>query len=131
MTTTLRHARSRRGHPATDADARGTEAPGAERSRTERPRTARHFTALTLGNGLVLLDVSILNVALPDLARDLHASAAALPWTVDAYTVVFAGLLLASGALADRWGAPRVYRTALAAFAALSLLCALAPPRGR
>ena len=61
---------------------------------------------------MVLLDATILNVALPDLKAHLHASAAALPWTVDAYTVVFAGLMLASGAVADRFGARRVYQSA-------------------
>lgn len=91
-------------------------------------RTA--FVGLTVGNFLVLLDASILNVALPDVRLRLHASAAALPWTVDAYTVVFAGLMLASGAVADRWGARRVYRTALAAFAFFSVLCASAPNAG-
>jgi DHA2 family methylenomycin A resistance protein-like MFS transporter len=82
------------------------------------------------GNLLVLLDTSILNVAVPDLQRSLHPAAAALPWAVDAYTVVFAGLLLAAGVLADRWGAHRVYRAALAAFAVLSALCAAAPEIG-
>ena len=82
------------------------------------------------GNILVLLDASILNVALPDVRHSLHATAAALPWAVDAYTVVFAGLMLASGAVADRWGARRVYRGALAAFAVMSVLCAAAPNAG-
>jgi MFS transporter, DHA2 family, methylenomycin A resistance protein len=88
------------------------------------------FLGVTVGNFLVLLDVSILNVALPEMRHDLHASAVALPWTVDAYTVVFAGLLMASGAIADRWGARRVYRLALAAFAIISLLCSAAPDVG-
>lgn len=79
---------------------------------------------------MVLLDATILNVALPDLKAHLHASAAALPWTVDAYTVVFAGLMLASGAVADRFGARRVYQSAVSLFGLLSLLCALAPNAG-
>ncbi|ETK37481.1 MFS transporter, partial [Microbispora sp. ATCC PTA-5024] len=94
------------------------------------PRTAPAFAAVAAGNFLVLLDTSILNVALPDLRRDLQAPVAALPWAVDAYTVVFAGLLLASGSLADRWGPRRVYRVALAAFGLVSLLCAAAPGAG-
>ena len=73
-------------------------------------RTGAAFAGIVAGNFLVLLDATILNVALPDLKAHLHASAAALPWTVDAYTVVFAGLMLASGAFADRFGARRVYR---------------------
>lgn len=85
---------------------------------------------MATGNLLVLLDTSILNVAVPDVQKSLHPSAAALPWAVDAYTVVFAGLLLAGGVLADRWGARRVYVGALGLFAALSVVCALAPGIG-
>ncbi|TQK99372.1 DHA2 family methylenomycin A resistance protein-like MFS transporter [Streptomyces puniciscabiei] len=88
------------------------------------------FAGLATGNLLVLLDTSILNVAVPDIQTSLHPAAAALPWTVDAYTVVFAGLLLAGGVIADRWGARRVYTLALGLFAALSVACALAPGAG-
>ena len=92
--------------------------------------TRGRFLGITAGNFMVLLDASILNVALPNVRHDLHTTAAALPWTVDAYTVVFAGLLLASGSLADRWGPRRVYRCALIAFAVISALCAAAPDVG-
>ncbi|TQF05497.1 MFS transporter [Kitasatospora acidiphila] len=88
------------------------------------------FMGIAAGNLLVLLDTSILNVAVPDLQHSLHPAPAAVPWAVDAYTVVFAGLLLAAGVLADRWGPRRVYRAALAAFAVLSTLCAAAPEVG-
>jgi MFS family permease len=54
----------------------------------------------------VNLDNTILNVALPTLARDLHADTSQLQWMVDAYVLLFAGLLLAAGALGDRFGAP-------------------------
>lgn len=87
----------------------------------------RLFAGIAAGNFLVLLDTSILNVALPDLQSDLHTSAQALPWAVDAYTIVFAGLLLAAGAVADRIGPRSVYRGALVAFGLLSLACAAAP----
>ncbi|ACU76860.1 major facilitator superfamily MFS_1 [Catenulispora acidiphila DSM 44928] len=93
-------------------------------------RTRAAFAGIVAGNFMVLLDATILNVALPDMKAHLHASAAALPWTVDAYTVVFAGLMLASGAVADRFGARRVYQSAVALFGLLSLLCALAPNVG-
>ncbi|MEU1669340.1 MFS transporter [Streptomyces sparsogenes] len=119
----------------------GTSAtPGAAGTTPAHPATAPSpasparsrlaFAGIAAGNLLVLLDTSILNVAVPDLQRSLHPTAAALPWAVDAYTVVFAGLLLAAGVFADRWGARRVYRAALAAFAALSALCAAAPDAG-
>ncbi|HEY3465131.1 MAG TPA: MFS transporter [Amycolatopsis sp.] len=92
-----------------------------------RWRTALLFASLVVGNFLVILDVSILNVALPDVRSDLSATTAELPWTVDAYTVVFAGLLLASGSIADRLGPRRVYRTSMVLFALLSVVCAVAP----
>ncbi|MEY9925833.1 DHA2 family methylenomycin A resistance protein-like MFS transporter [Catenulispora sp. GP43] len=98
--------------------------------RTSTPRNRAAFAGIVAGNFMVLIDATILNVALPDLKTHLHASAAALPWTVDAYTVVFAGLMLASGAVADRFGARRVYQSAVALFGVLSLLCALAPNTG-
>ncbi|MFE9423460.1 MFS transporter [Kitasatospora sp. NPDC006697] len=107
----------------TDTLTRAPHAPSTARSRLA-------FAGIAAGNLLVLLDTSILNVALPDLQRTLHPAAAAVPWAVDAYTVVFAGLLLAAGALADRWGPRRVYRASLAAFAVLSALCAAAPGVG-
>ncbi|MBN0043420.1 MFS transporter [Streptomyces actuosus] len=94
------------------------------------PRRRVLFAGIAAGNFLVLLDTSILNVALPDVRTDLHAPEAALPWAVDAYTIVFAGLLLAAGAVADRLGARSVYRGALLAFGALSLACAAAPDAG-
>ncbi|GAB2828293.1 MFS transporter [Actinocorallia aurea] len=91
-------------------------------------RTA--FLAIAAGNLLVVLDTTILNVAVPDVSASLRPSPAALPWAVDAYTVVFAGLLLVGGVLADRWGARRVYLWGLGAFAVLSALCAAAPGIG-
>lgn len=94
------------------------------------PRARRRFLGITSGLLLVNFDATILNVALPRIGADLHSSADALPWTADAYTVVVSGLLLAAGALADRLGSRRVFRSALIAFAAFSALCALAPNTG-
>lgn len=88
------------------------------------------FLGVCAGNFLVLLDTSILNVALPDVQKNLHASAALLPWTSVAYTIVFGALLLASGVVADRVGPRRLYRFALISFAAMSGLCAAAPTIG-
>jgi DHA2 family methylenomycin A resistance protein-like MFS transporter len=105
----------------------GKNAPGTTAASTASQSTVGRFFGIAVGNFLVLLDASILTVALPDVRRDLHAPAASLPWTVNAYTVVFAGLLMASGAVADRLGPRRVYRMALGGFAAFSLLCAAAP----
>ncbi|MER5222230.1 MFS transporter [Streptomyces flaveus] len=99
-------------------------------ARLPQPRRRGLFAGIAAGNFLVLLDTSILNVALPDVRSDLHTSAAVLPWLVDAYTIMFAGLLLAAGAVADRFGPRNVYRGALIAFGILSLACGLAPNTG-
>ncbi|MEU6404652.1 MFS transporter [Streptomyces sp. NPDC046985] len=76
---------------------------------------------------IVSLDNTVLNVALPSLQRDLHASTSGLQWTIDAYTLVLASLLMLSGSTADRIGRKRVFLTGLAVFGVGSLLCSLAP----
>lgn len=67
---------------------------------------------------VVSLDNTILNVALPDIVRDLHATSSQLQWIVDAYAIVFAGLLLAFGSLGDRIGRKRMFVVGLVLFAA-------------
>ncbi|MFG6191739.1 MFS transporter [Nonomuraea sp. JJY05] len=79
---------------------------------------------------VVVMDISIVNVALPAIRRDLHASESGLQWTVDAYTLVLAGFLVLAGSTADRIGRRRVFQIGLAAFGAGSLLCGLAPSIG-
>jgi EmrB/QacA subfamily drug resistance transporter len=79
---------------------------------------------------VVVMDISIVNVALPAIRRDLHASVSGLQWTVDAYTLVLAGFLMLAGSTADRVGRRRVFQIGLAAFGIGSLLCGLAPSIG-
>ncbi|WP_327291220.1 MFS transporter [Streptomyces sp. NBC_01198] len=79
---------------------------------------------------IVSLDNTILNVALPSLQKEFHASVSGLQWTIDAYLLVIASLLLLSGSTADRIGRKRVFQTGLAVFTAGSLLCSLAPSLG-
>ncbi|HTJ70573.1 MAG TPA: DHA2 family efflux MFS transporter permease subunit [Actinospica sp.] len=79
---------------------------------------------------LAVLDISIVNVALPDIRGSLHASVSGLQWTVDAYTLVMACFLVLAGATADRVGRRRVFQTGLAVFGLGSLLCGLAPGIG-
>jgi EmrB/QacA subfamily drug resistance transporter len=79
---------------------------------------------------MTYLDSTILNVALPTLQTDLHASLAALQWVADAYLLVLAGLLLLSGSMADRLGRKRLFMAGLAGFSLGSLLCSLAPNVG-
>ncbi|MGW2233441.1 MFS transporter [Streptomyces sp. NPDC001759] len=76
---------------------------------------------------IVSLDVTALNVALPDMQRELHASTSGLQWTIDAYTLVLASLLMLAGSTADRIGRKRVFMTGLVLFVVGSLLCSLAP----
>jgi EmrB/QacA subfamily drug resistance transporter len=79
---------------------------------------------------IVGIDVTIVNVALPSIQRELHASVSGLQWTVDAYTLVLASLLMLSGSTADRIGRRRTFQTGLAMFTLGSLLCSLAPGLG-
>ncbi|MCS5720333.1 DHA2 family efflux MFS transporter permease subunit [Herbiconiux sp. CPCC 205763] len=76
---------------------------------------------------LVSLDGTIVNVALPSIARELNSTVSTLQWTVDAYLLVLAALLLLSGSLADRFGRKRVFAVGLTIFTTGSLLCSLAP----
>src|SRR5258708_4440103 len=79
---------------------------------------------------IVGLDATIVNVALPAIHRSLHASVSGLQWTIDAYTLVIASLLMLAGWTADRIGRRRVFQIGLALFALGSLLCSLAPNLG-
>lgn len=79
---------------------------------------------------VVVMDISIVNVALPSMGRDLHASESGRQWAVDAYTLVLAAFLVPAGATADRLGRRRVFQAGLAAFGLGSVLCGLAPDIG-
>lgn len=79
---------------------------------------------------IVYLDSTILNVALPTLQRDLHASLSGLQWIADAYLLVVASLLMLTGSAADRLGRRRLFLIGLAGFGVGSLLCSVAPDTG-
>ncbi|MBI0378670.1 DHA2 family efflux MFS transporter permease subunit, partial [Streptomyces albiflaviniger] len=83
-----------------------------------------------LSVGVTGIDLSIVNVALPSVSRDLNASVSSLQWMVDAYSLVMACLLLLSGSMADRFGRKRIFQLGLSLFSLSSLLCALAPGVG-
>jgi EmrB/QacA subfamily drug resistance transporter len=76
---------------------------------------------------IVSLDNTVLNVALPSMQRELHASVSGLQWTIDAYTLVLASLLMLAGSTADRIGRRRVFKAGLIIFTLGSLLCSVAP----
>ncbi|GAA4857711.1 DHA2 family efflux MFS transporter permease subunit [Saccharopolyspora rosea] len=79
---------------------------------------------------IVGLDNTIVNLALPSIQRELHAPMSGLQWTIDAYTLVLASLLMLAGSTADRLGRRRVFQTGLVLFGLGSLLCGLAPNTG-
>src|SRR5919205_939536 len=83
--------------------------------------------ACCLGLCMVMLDNTVVNVALPSIQRELGAEVSGLALVLDAYILVFASLLLTAGSLGDRFGRRRVFRTGLVVFTASSALCGLAP----
>ena len=83
-----------------------------------------------LGSGLVMIDGTVVNVALDRIGRDLGAGFAGLQWTVNAYTLALASLILLGGALGDRFGRRKVFLVGVVWFALASLLCGLAPDVG-
>ena len=85
------------------------------------------LAAICCGTFMLLIDVTVVNVALPDMARSLHTSFAALQWVVDAYALSLSSLLLGVGSVADKLGHRRAYVTSLGLFAVASLACGVAP----
>ena len=85
------------------------------------------LAAAVLASGAAFLDSTIVNIALPTIARDLDAGFSALQWVLDAYLLTLGALLLVGGALGDMLGRRRVFEAGLIAFAATSLACGLAP----
>jgi EmrB/QacA subfamily drug resistance transporter len=83
--------------------------------------------ATILGSSMASLDATVVGIALPVIGKDFHATVAGLQWVVTAYTLSLAGLLLLGGSLGDRLGRRRVFLVGVAGFAAMSMLCALAP----
>ena len=111
---------------------------------TQKPATSRHampvemvhrrrwaiLGVLCLSVFLVVVDNTIVNVALPTLSRDLGASTSELQWIVDAYSLVFAGLLLAFGSLGDRFGRKGALQLGLISFGITSVLPRSPTPPG-
>lgn len=94
---------------------------------SSRLATSLTLAAMSLGYGVVQLDVTIVNTALDAMGRTLGGGVAELQWVVSAYTIAFAAFILTAGALGDRIGAKRVFMAGFAIFTAASLACALAP----
>jgi MFS transporter, DHA2 family, methylenomycin A resistance protein len=94
-------------------------------------RPAPSFALVVLATSMAFvvgqLDVTIVNVALPAMGRELGAGVAGLQWVVDAYAVAFAAFMLSAGALGDRFGARRAFQWGMGVFGAASIACAAAP----
>lgn len=88
------------------------------------------LVAICLGTFMLLVDVTIVNVALPSMARGLHTSFESLQWVIDGYALALAALLLGIGSVADLMGLRRAYVAGLVVFAAASLVCGLASDAG-
>jgi EmrB/QacA subfamily drug resistance transporter len=84
------------------------------------------LVAVCVATFMLLLDITIVNVALPSIQRDLHASLSSLQWVVDAYALTLASFLLVFGSLGDRLGRRRIFSIGFAVFTVASLLCGLA-----
>src|SRR3984957_4975198 len=89
--------------------------------------TSLTLAAMSLGYGVVQLDVTFVNTALDSIGTSLGGGVAELQWVVSAYTIAFAAFILTAGALGDRVGAKRIFMAGFAIFTAASVACALAP----
>ncbi len=96
----------------------------------DRARKISTLLITCIGFFMVLLDASIVTVALPTIQFDLHASLSGLQWVVDSYTLPFAVLLFTAGTLGDRFGRKRLFLVGLAIFTLGSALCGFAPTLG-
>ena len=102
--------------------------PRASGRRGQRPDGRSRWLALALlasAQLMLVLDVTVVNVALPDIGAALHLHRGELPWVITSYTLAFGGLMLLGGRIADLFGARRMTLAGLAVFTASSLLCAL------
>src|SRR6476620_9303214 len=104
-----------------------THVPTAEQAETRRWAT---LAIVCLAQLMIVLDVTIVNVALPAIQSDLHFSQASLTWVVNAFLVTFGSLLLLAGRLGDLAGRKRVFLGGVVTFTVASLLCGIAPSEG-
>ena len=91
------------------------------------PQARWVLLATVLGTGIAFLDMTVVNVALPTIGKELDATVAGLQWIVNGYTLTLASLILIGGSLGDRFGRRRVFLVGIVWFAVASLLCGLAP----
>jgi DHA2 family methylenomycin A resistance protein-like MFS transporter len=121
-----------RNFPATHQQFRNAEPTIHVIGRTTSSALAKPLTlaAMSLGYGVVQLDVTIVNTALNSIGTSLSGGVSELQWVVSAYTIAFASFILTAGALGDRLGAKRIFIAGFGIFTAASLACALAQTSG-
>jgi EmrB/QacA subfamily drug resistance transporter len=120
-------------HMSQIALAEQTEQTTTEHSDVERKQERRRWIALAvlcLGQLMMVLDATIVNVALPSIQRDLHFSQGNLTWVIDAYLITFGGFLLLAGRMGDLVGRKKVFLAGLVLFTAASIFCGLASSQG-
>ncbi len=100
------------------------------RERSEARSKRLTLVACILGSGIVLLDGTVVNVALPTIQRALGGGLAAQQWVVNGYLLTLGSLILVGGSLGDLFGERRVFALGVAGFGVASLVCALAPSIG-
>ena len=123
--------RRRVGDPGTTTDA-DVSASGNERSGlfTEENRKWWTLAAVALGLFMIMLDNTVVNVALPSISRDLGIGISELEWVVNAYALTFGVLMLSGGKLADLLGRRRIFVVGLVIFTVASFACGLTPTAG-
>src|SRR3954469_14172763 len=125
ITGAILHHRSRDG--GSRHDRRADRVPVTGLPHSGRMRKWLPLVAICTGTFMLLIDVTIVNVALPDMATDLQTSFGQLQWVVDVYALALAALVLGAGSLADLFGRRKLYLVGLVLFAVASLACGLAP----
>ncbi|MEW2621005.1 MFS transporter [Streptomyces sp. NPDC048106] len=104
------------------------ETSNAEEKKTTTDRFGLVFALVAAGVAMSNLDLFVVNVAMPDISADFHGTAlSSLSWVLNAYSMVFAALLVPAGSIADRIGARRAYLLGVGSFTVASVLCAVAP----
>src|SRR6202046_4367768 len=107
-----------------------TESPSVPKQPRSGLSTSLTLAAMSLGYGVVQLDVTIVNTALSSIGSSLGGGVSELQWVVSTYTIAFAAFILTAGALGDRIGAKKIFMAGFGLFTLASLACALAPTSG-
>src|SRR5215213_9274957 len=101
--------------------------PAAEGIRFKSPAGRWVLAVAVLGSGMAFLDGTVVNVALPEIGRDLNAPTSSLQWILNGYLLTLASLILLGGSLGDRYGRRRIFAFGVTLFTVASALCAAAP----